>query len=94
MISFPTSSGSLNLAQEIGTNYSMLGVFLLEDINGELIASIESELQRNAVNINCRVFRLWLSGKGRQPVSWATLVTVLQNMGLKELAKKIATVKL
>ena len=85
----------MDLTEEIvGTNYKKFGVLLLEDNTGELLRAFERELGRNAGEINIRVFNTWLSGKGRKPVSWDTLVTVLQDIKLNKLAKDIKKTKL
>ena len=93
LLCFPSSEGKLNLAEAIGTNYWAMGVFLLKDSDGAKVAAIEKEMQRNTVDINCQIFRQWLSGRGRQPVSWSTLVSVLKDMNLISLAKSIEFVK-
>ena len=87
------SDGKVNLAEKIGVNYYDFGVLLLEDDDGDQITAIEKELGKNAADINRQVLRLWLKGKGRQPVTWATLVAVLQDVELVELAKGIKVVK-
>ena len=84
----------MNLAEKIGVSYYEFGVQLLDDDDGDKITAIEKELGKSALDINRRVFRLWLKGKGRQPVTWATLVAVLQDIGLARLAQDIAAVKL
>ena len=93
LICFPMPGGKVNLAERIGVGYYEFGVLLLEDGNGDLIAAIEKEQGKSASDINRQVFRLWLKGKGRQPVTWATLVAVLHDIGLVKLAKDIETVK-
>ena len=88
-MSFPVSGRKLDLAREIGANYTKLGIFLLEDDNGEQTSAIEQEFKCNAERINVRMLQLWLSGAGRQPVSWATLISVLRDMELNTLANNI-----
>ena len=92
-ISFPMASGRMNLAQKIGTAYENFGIFLLEDDGGDRTDAIIRELDRRAEDINKRIFRLWMKGEGLQPVSWATLVGVLQDIGLNTLAGDIEHAK-
>ena len=87
------ASGRANLAQKIGTAYENFGILLLEDDNGDRTDAIVRELHERAEDINKRIFRLWVKGEGLQPVSWATLVGVLQDMGLNALAWDIHEVK-
>ena len=93
LICFPMPGGKVNLAEKIGVSYYEFGVLLLEDDGGDQIAAIEKEQGKNASDINREVCRLWLKGKGRQPVTWATLVAVLQDIQLVKLARDIEAVK-
>ena len=86
------ADSKVNLAEKIGVNYHDFGVLLLEDNAGDLISSIVTEQRGNAYGINREVFILWLRGKGKQPVTWNTLVTVLHDIGLDKLAKDIDNV--
>ena len=88
-ISFPMASGKVNLAEKIGNSYAEFGVMLLEDEDESRTIAIVKEERGSASNINRHIFRLWLQGKGRQPVTWATLVSVLQDIGLDTLASNI-----
>ena len=74
-------------------NYFEFGTLLLEDTTGARISALEEELRHNAQNINRRIFQEWLSGGGRKPVSWETLIAVLEDIEMSELAKSIADVK-
>ena len=87
------AAGRVNLSQKIGTSYEDFGMILLEDHDGDRTDAIARELHGNAGDINMRIFRLWQKGEGLQPVSWATLVDVLQDMGLDTLARDIQEVK-
>lgn len=70
-------------------SYIQVGPLLLDDETGALTAAIESECQKNAVNINTKIFMNWLQGKGKLPVTWETLVDVLKQVRLCELAGTI-----
>ena len=79
----------LKLAEKIGVRYTEFGVVLLDDIDGSKITAIEREFGRNSSDINCHIFQLWLQGKGKQPVTWATLIAVLRDIEMNQLAKSI-----
>ncbi len=87
-LSLPDCS-KLNLPQQIGTHYTQFGIMLLNDETGARITAIESQHLRNAQDINLEVFKSWINGEGRKPISWNTLVTVLREIGLNPLADKI-----
>ena len=92
-INLPMESGRVNLAQKIGTRYEDFGILLLRDDDGDRTDAIVRELEKRAEDINKRIFRLWVKGEGLQPVSWATLVGVLHDMGLNKLARDVEHVK-
>ncbi len=96
MGAFPQAEGTakLNIAQEIGTKYFEFGALLLGDTSGSRISSLEKECGKNAKDINTKVLQEWLSGGGMQPVSWKTLVSVLEDCGLTTLVESITSVKL
>ena len=86
------ASGKVNLAQRI-SRYDDFGILLLEDDTGDRTDAIARELLYRAEDINKRIIRLWMKGEGLQPVSWATLVSVLQDVGLNTLSRDIQQVK-
>lgn len=89
LVAFPMPGEKINLTEEIGTHYMEFGTSLLKDSTGELLRSFEKELRGNAGDINARVLSWWLSGKGKQPVSWDTLIAVLHDIKLNRLARDI-----
>ena len=46
----------------------------------------------DAEQINIEVLTQWLTGRGKQPVTWATLVEVLRDIELSTLAGEIEAV--
>ena len=79
----------MNLAKKIGANYHDFGVLLLKDNDGSTISAIELKQGGDPADINRRIFQLWLQGKGKQPITWATLIAVLRDIEMKELAKNM-----
>ena len=79
----------LNIFEKIGSKYEDFGILLLEDEEGEKVKAIEKEQRGEAVSINREIFREWLRRRGATPVSWRTLVNVLNDVGLKTLATDI-----
>ena len=85
---------TINIPQEIGSNYYYLGLHLLNDPNGTRIRNLELEYGPNAERINTEILREWATGRGKKPVSWETLTTVLRNIELGILASEIEVMKL
>ena len=82
-------SNKVNLAEKIGVKCHDFGVLLLDDSSGDVISSIEREHRGNAYGINLEVFKMWRRGTGKKPVTWDTLVAVLNDIGLNKLANDI-----
>ena len=82
----------MNLAQKI-SHFQNFGIIILKDDDGDRIDAIMREHQNRVEDINKSVFRSWVKGEGLKPVSWATLVDVLQEIGLNTLARDIKQVK-
>ena len=93
-ITFQGRERTINIPREIGSNYSQFGILLLNDLNGTRLSNIEYKHRGDAVQINTEILREWVTGKGKQPVSWGTLTEVLCNIGLGTLASEIEVVKL
>ena len=47
----------------------------------------------NAEQINTEILQEWLTGRGKKPVTWTTLVEVLRDIELSTLAGDIEAVK-
>ena len=56
------------------------------------IKRIEKECHSQPVDACQHVVGEWLSGKGRKPISWSTVIEVLEEIDLSALAKDLATV--
>ena len=88
LLHFHAGDCHINIPREVGTKYHNLGAQLILESFG-YIRSLERELDKNAERINCQIFQEWLDGKGRKPTSWGTLVRVLSDIEMGQLAIKI-----
>lgn len=86
---FKTSSGPINIMEQIGTHHSSFGIMLLNDGSGAVTSAIATQHHYNAVAINREILTRWLQGAGRQPVTWSTLIGVLKDVELRVLAQSI-----
>ncbi len=68
----------------------MFGIFLLEDENGSRVEALVHQHREDSQAINMAILQEWLQGKGRQPVTWQTLVDVLGDCDLNTLAEDIS----
>ena len=94
LVRFRGRERRINIPQEISTKYLQFGILLLEDTNGARVRNMEHKHRGDAEQINMEILQEWVSGRGRKPVSWATLTEVLRDVELSELASEIEAVKL
>ena len=87
LICFKTRSGNINVLEQIGTHYRELGILLLDDNTGAVTEAIIIKHNRDATTINHEIFQRWIQGKGKLPVEWSTLVELLKDIGLVQLAR-------
>ena len=91
---FPGRQRTINIPQEISSNYYYFGLHLLDDPNGTRVHNLELEYRQNAERINTEILREWVTGRGKKPVTWKTLIIVLRDIELSTLASEIEVVKL
>ena len=83
----------VNIPVTISTKYINFCTFLLDDKNGLRIKIMEHKFRDDAERINTEILQEWLTGSGKQPVTWNTLVKVLQDIQLVNLADDIIASK-
>ena len=94
LIRFNCTGGRVvNIPVEIATKYIQFGAFLLIDITGSRIEIMAHKHHYDAERINIEILKEWLTGRGKQPVNWATLVEVLRDIELSTLAGDVEAVK-
>ena len=79
---------------QIGIHYWELGVLLLNDDTGAVTQAIIDQYREDATKINREILQRWIQGRGKLPVEWATLIEVLKDIGLTELAREIEKKKI
>ncbi len=80
--------GKYDIREQIGTKYWDFGTTLL-DCSAATISALEKQYQHHALSINHEIFSRWLQGEGNKPVSWATLIELLRDIGKSTLADEI-----
>ena len=82
----------LNIPEKIAIKYFQFGTFLLDDTDGSRVETVAHKHLNDAERINIEILKQWLTGRGKQPVTWATLVEVLRDIKLATLANDIEAV--
>lgn len=89
LVNFPGAYGNINIPREISTQYQAFGTILLKDATGNLVESFEHKYNRDCYYINRAILKHWINNGGLLPVTWPTLIEVLENIEMKELARLI-----
>ena len=74
--------GFKDIVVEVRRHFRKFGIQLLQDDTGNTIEGIERKKRGDPSDITVEILRLWLQGKGRQPVTWQMLVNCLQDANL------------
>ena len=86
LLNFPTATGNINIAVQVGASYKTFGTLLLDDSAGALVGALEMQYNFRAQPINTDILTKWLAGVNKVVVSWERLVQVLQQTQLYHLA--------
>ena len=88
-----TGKRKINIPVEVGTKFTQFGAILLQDQTGAKVKNMTYKHLNDPERINIEILQEWLAGKGKQPVTWSTLVEVLRDIGLSILADDISNVQ-
>lgn len=84
----------VNISVEVGTKYVEFGSLLLpNDVTGAKVKNMAYRHRDDPERIVTEILQEWLNGKGKQPVTWSTLVDVLWDVRLSTLANDISKVQ-
>ena len=81
--------GFKDIVAEIQNDYELLGTLLLEESSGSVVRSIKTAECGSPLDSTVAIFHQWLQGKGRQPVTWRTLIECLRDINLNVVAESI-----
>ena len=93
LLKFCGQHRTFNIPQEIGTKGIQFGIHLLKDETAASVLSIQTKHCGDAEKLNIEILQEWLTGRGKQPVTWDTLTNTLRDVGLAVLASDIEAVK-
>ena len=94
LLKFKCTDGRVvNIPVEIATKYVQFGTYLLDDRTGLRVKIMARKHYHDSERINIEILQEWLTGRDKQPVTWATLVEVLRDIELSTLAGEIEAVK-
>ena len=81
--------GYISIIDEVGAEYQIFGILLLEDKTGAYVQSLIKNHPHDSKSINLEIVQEWLQGRGAKPVSWKTLTRILKAVKLTVFAQDI-----
>ena len=81
------------IPQQVSTDYTNFGIFLLEDRTGSRVDAIEDECRGKPDRITRKILQEWVGGRGAA-LTWDTLVKTLRDCELNTLADHVQASKL
>ena len=78
MMSFQGKTERINIPQQIGVQWRIVGTLLLDDKAGNIVQAIAREYRDNAFEINSEILARWVQGQGIADTTWRGLLGVLK----------------
>ena len=88
LITFQGKRGPINIAEQIGSEWELVGLTLLQDRTGQIVSAIEEQHRGNVMKINVEILRRWVQGQGTEDRTWRGLLGVLK-LHCKALAESV-----
>ena len=79
----------MKIIETIATNWKDLEYLLDFDRTGRTVHRIAREHQLRPIDCCTEMLREWLQGRGRQPATWATLIDLLKDADINDLAESL-----
>ena len=85
-----TDEEKIKIIRTVASDWMFIGDQLDFDKAGTKLNQIKADCGGEGVGACCRsMFQYWLNGNGLQPVSWDTLIEILNNCNFGELAERV-----
>ena len=68
----------INIAEQIGIKWRVVGIALLQDRSGNIISSINEQYRGDILKINIEILQRWVNGQGIVDRTWLGLLGVLR----------------
>ena len=79
----------MEILATIAAHWQDFGYLLDFDETGRTIDRIAREHQLRPIDCCAAMLREWLEGRGRQPATWATLIDLLKDADINDLAQQL-----
>lgn len=87
-----TNGDKLSIINEVASKWEGIGVLMDFDDTGTQLELIRrSRGDRSPESCCLALFQYWLQGNGKGPHTWVTVIELLEDVGHRELARKLKT---
>ena len=87
-----SSGGKIKIINRLAPNWNIIGILLAFDDEGTQVATIDQKHRGDPVACCQAMFQHWLSGNGCKPLSWRTLIELLEDSDQEVLAGEVRNV--
>ena len=87
-----TRKETINIIKEIGSQFKVFGIFLLQDEKGTVVDTLYLQNSMDPSRITMAILQRWMQGEGMQPPTWAVLLDSLRRASRNQLASTIENV--
>ena len=88
LTAFQCRGQTINIAEQIGPNWELVGLALLQDRTGSIVSAIEEQHRGKVMKINIEILSRWVQGQGIADLTWRGLLGVLK-LHCKALAESV-----
>ncbi len=83
------SGKRVEIIKTIAPDWNKFGIYFDFDKTGQTLKCIAKEHPFNPIDCCTHMMREWLEGRGRQPATWATLIDLLKDAEMNDLAQQV-----
>ena len=82
----------VEIIKTIASKWKKFGIHFDFDEQGHILDTIAEKYPRDPIGCCTEMMKTWLEGRGRQPVTWATLTELLKDNEYNDLAQQLEDV--
>ena len=84
-----SSREKIKIIKRLAPSWSTVGILLAFDDEGTQVETIDKKHRGDPVACCQAMFQHWLSGNGRKPLSWRTVIELLEDADQEVLAGEV-----
>ena len=82
----------MDIITAIAQDWKNFGIYFDFDETGRTLNRIAKDYHYHSIDCCTQMMTEWLEGSGRQPATWATLIDLLKDAEMNDLAQQLVTI--